>query len=339
MKYLKYVKQFDYFSTKAKLTMNLRGKKQMETILGGIISLISITASATLTIYFFVQFLTKNNKTLISSNEYSPTVNITSSKTVPFLLRLSSQENKPYENPEKIYKIRLKYLFGGKIENSKNNEQQNSEIEVEKCDINKHFGEYKELFHNITDINTFFCPAPRKDNETIYGLYGNIKPYLFYHFHIFKCIKENENNECEDESKIDELLSDTYLDMRTVDYSINSQNSENVKIATVRTDRHMISDSVYKRIWIYINWVEYVTDKGFFFSSEETKTFHQVNSIRYDVDLRDISISFIPGTFLTVSILSTCQTLIHNRHFLKFQEYLATIVGILQSLLVQLVFF
>ena len=68
MKYLKYVKQFDYFSTEAKLTMNLRDKKQMETILGGIISLISITASATLTIYFFVQFLTKNNKTLISSN-------------------------------------------------------------------------------------------------------------------------------------------------------------------------------------------------------------------------------------------------------------------------------
>lgn len=273
MKYLKYLKQFDYLSTEDKLTFNLRGKKKMKTIIGGIISMIAIASSVTLTIYFFVEFITKNNKTLISSNEYSPTVNITYSHKIPFLLRLSNLENSLYKNPERIYKIRLKYWFGGKLINSEIKQQEHVDIDVEKCDINKHFGDFKELFENITDLNTFFCPVLRSPNETIYGLYGNIKPYSFYHFHIYKCIKENENNECEDESKIDELLSDTYLDMRTVDYSINSQNSENVKIATVRTDRHMVSDSVYKRIWMYINWVEYVTDRGFFFLMKKHKLF------------------------------------------------------------------
>lgn len=328
MKYLKYLKQFDYLSSEAKLTFNLRGKKKMKTIIGGIISMVAIVSSVTLTIYFFVEFITKNNKTLISSNEYSPAVNITYSHKMPFLLRLSNVENSPYQNPERIYKIRLKYWFGGKLNATSNKLQEHIDIDVEKCDINKHFGDFKKLFENITDLNTFFCPVLRNPNETIYGLYGNIKPYGFYHFHIYKCIKENENNECEDESKIDELLSDTYLDMRTVDYSINSQNSEKVKTATIRTDRHMVSDSVYKRIWMYIDWVDYVTDKGFFFSDEETENFHQVNSIRYDVDLRDIGISVVPGTFLTVSILTTGQTLIYNRHFLKFQEYLASIGGI-----------
>lgn len=330
MTFFKYVEQFDYLSTEAKLTLNYQGKVQMKTFLGGIISLISIFFSIGLSIYFFIQFLTKNNKTLISSREYSHFVNLTGSHQLPFLFRLSDLDNKPYKNPEKIYTIGLKYWYRGKAELLKIDEQENKDIKIEKCDINKHFGEYKELFTNLSDLNTFFCPILREDNETIYGLYGSSKPFSYYQFYIHKCMNDSSNNNgCEKINIIDSILSNTYLDIRTVDYSINSLNSNNVKKATVRADRHMISSTaVYKRIWMYLDWIEYVTDNGLFFENDNIEYFHQVNSMRYDVDLLDYNLSMLPGTFLSVTILSTGQVIKYNRHFLKLQEYLANVGGI-----------
>ena len=37
-------------------------------------------------------------------------------------------------------------------------------INIEHCDINKHFGKYKELFQHYEDIGSFYCPAPREKN-------------------------------------------------------------------------------------------------------------------------------------------------------------------------------
>ena len=107
MKYLKYIKQFDFLSTEAKLTCNIKGETRIKTIIGGFISVLSVIVSTSLTLYFFIRFVAKNNKTLISSSQYSPNVNFTFSNKLPIMMRLSSQENQAYDNPESIYKIKM----------------------------------------------------------------------------------------------------------------------------------------------------------------------------------------------------------------------------------------
>ena len=107
MKYLKYIKQFDFLSTEAKLTFNIKGETRIKTIIGGFISVLSVIVSTSLTLYFFIRFVAKNNKTLISSSQYSPNVNFTFSNKLPIMMRLSSQENQAYDNPESIYKIKM----------------------------------------------------------------------------------------------------------------------------------------------------------------------------------------------------------------------------------------
>ena len=126
------------------------------------------------------------------------------------------------------------------------------------------------------------------------------------------------------------LLTSIYLDMRVIDYSIYSQNIKSVKVPTLRSDRHMLSVTVFKRIWFYLNWVRYTTDDGIFFQSKRTEAFHQVNSFRYDTDLRNISKTTVPGTFASLSILNTGQTIVYNRHYHKIQDYLATVGGIIK---------
>lgn len=159
MKYLKYIKQFDFLSTEAKLTFNIKGETRIKTIIGGFISVLSVIVSTSLTLYFFIRFGAKNNKTLISSSQYSPNVNFTFSNKLPIMMRLSSQENQAYDNPESIYKIKMKYWYGGRSVDGEIQAQNHYDIDVEHCDINKHFGKFKALFEGISDLETFYCPV------------------------------------------------------------------------------------------------------------------------------------------------------------------------------------
>ena len=327
-----YIKNFDFFSTKAKFTFNKKGETRMKTVIGGIISLISISCSIAFSLYFFVSFITKTNKSLISSTNHSDRINITDSNNLPFLFRFSDVENRPYSNPEQIYKIQLKFWYGGSDNNSEITQQYTNNINVEKCDINKHFGIYKSVFEHYTDLDTFYCVVPRLQNQSIYGIYGNTEPFGFYHVYFYMCVNKEKDDNCIEMNDIRHVLSNTYLDMRSVNYMIDSQNVKDVKIPIVKVDRHMVSMTVYKRIWIYLSSVEYITDDGLVFSKKSNNTFHQVDSYRYDVDMRKIEDATIPYTFLTVTILSNGQIKIYNRSFVKIQEYIATIGGILKCI-------
>ena len=86
----------------------------------------------------------------------------------------------------------------------------------------------------------------------------------------------------------------------------------------------MISLSVYKRIWVYLNWVKYFSDEGLIFSSVKETGFHQFDSFKADVDLRDIWEGTIPGTFVTMTVLGTGNILEYNRKYAKFPEFLAS---------------
>ena len=48
--------------------------------------------------------------------------------------------------------------------------------------------------------------------------------------------------------EIQSILSNVYLDIRTIDYAIKSYKKD-VKKLTIKNERFMLSLSVYKRIW------------------------------------------------------------------------------------------
>ena len=94
-----YLRRFDFLSTEAKLTFNSKGDTRIKTPIGGLLSLISIIASITLFLFFFIQFVDRQNKTYVSSSEYSPNVNISESNRLPFMLRLSKQRTNRMKIP------------------------------------------------------------------------------------------------------------------------------------------------------------------------------------------------------------------------------------------------
>lgn len=318
------IKGFDFVSNEVKLTINQR-KTRLKTLFGGLLSLASILIMIGFGLYFFIKFLQKDSIYITSSMKYSENTKIVHSNDFPFLIRLTDKENKPFPNPESIYKIHLKYWFTD--DTNGNFQQSNEDIQIELCDINVHFSHFRNLFEDIKDLNTFYCTVPRPSNMTIFGKYGDLSKFGYYHFYIQKCDKDI-NPKCLSADAIESITENIYLDFRTIDYDMDSKNN-NVKHSTVLSHRHMLSNSVYKRIWFYLREIDYITDDGLFFVSESTDYFSKYDSMRYDIDLRDITEGTVPGTFATMTILSTGTVYIYNRKYLKLQEYLASIGGII----------
>lgn len=328
---MNFLKNFDFISTEAKLTFNTQGDTRNKTNVGGFLSIFSIFCSIILSGYFFYEFICKNKKSLLSSLETSPNINFTESNGFPFMFRLTDPRNTPYPYSDSLYKIAMKYWYAGDKDDTHIIEQKTNDIKIEKCDINKHFGAYQSLFKNLTDLNTFYCAIPRDYNQSIHGVYGSTALFGYYHFYISMCLNQTEQDNCLEKDVIQSILSNTYLDIRTVDYSIDNNNLDKVAKPTIRYDRHMLSMTIYKRIWIYINKVSYKSDNGLIFTDYEEERFHQIDAFKYDIDMRDINKGTIPGTFATVTVLGSGNIVTYIRSFNKIQEYIATMGGVVHS--------
>src|SRR5690606_26992503 len=131
------------------------------------------------------------------------------------------------------------------------------DVPMEVCDINKHVAGYEDMFRDFTDIETYFCPDfsqyDNKTHKSIHGLYGSNFGLGYYNFYIHRC-KEN----CESEEYVRNYLESTFVDTRTIEYTANSLTEVPYKL-NVRSDRIPTSLSIYKRIWMDIQHVQYNT--------------------------------------------------------------------------------
>ena len=91
---------------------------------------------------------------------------------------------------------------------------------------------------------------------------------------------------------------------------------------------------VYKRIWFYINGISYNKDDGFWFSFNKVENFFQYESLRYDIDHRDINVGTIPGTFVTLTFITTGKIMFYFQTFTKIQELIGTISGVAKFVIV-----
>ena len=221
------IKKVDLYSYEGKFTFNDNGETGLKTLIGGILSLFSIITVAIFIIYFLIHLLLKEDASILYSSKRENKVNISYSNILPFMFKISDPYSIPIEK-EGLYNISL-LIWYTNTSNYDNNDiiQYYDELYLEKCDINKHFGDYINYFKKMNDIKNYFCPPPRLMNQSLNGIYGNNEPFLYYNFYFSKCINSSlNNNSCKSEDYIFDLLSNAYLDVRYIDYSINNLNKK-----------------------------------------------------------------------------------------------------------------
>ena len=322
------ITSLDIFSLKTHFTINEKGDTRYKNFYGGILSLIFFFISLIFIHYFIFRLLGQKDLNVMYSVENDKFLSISYSYKLPFMVRLSDNHRIPL-NKDKLYNITLKVfynVYNETLDDYTINEF--DEIILEECNINKHFGEYKKYFEDIKNINSFYCPLERNSNQILYGAYGENANFSFYYYYFSKC----SNNNCYIEEEIKNILSEAYLDLIFVDYSINNLNSKEPKKLIVRSERFLISSTIYKRIWLYFKQVKYINDNGYILTKKNEEKFHQFHSLRFDSDYRDIEHSDEPSTFLTMCIANSGEVSVFNRKNLKFQDYLANICGVIKTL-------
>ena len=120
------------------------------------------------------------------------------------------------------------------------------------------------------------------------------------------CVNKTSNSNCYSQTYINNQLQSTFLDVRTIDYNLNLRNKNKDPFNMyIRRDRHSLSNTVYKRIWMYMENIDYYKDIGLFFNLNKHVSFFKVNSFRNDIEIRNVYDNVErPETFASLSILN-----------------------------------
>ena len=253
---MRHIKKFDFLSYQAHFTFNDKGDKRYKTLMGGILSLITIVISSGFILFFSYKLVFKKDANLFFSSERNETISIKYSYKLPFIFRLSDSFSIPLNN-ENLYNISFLVWYNYFDNETNKFIQRYDKVSIEKCNIEKHFGDYKKYFSDVSDLQSYFCPKERLSNQSLYGIYGDDKPFIYYVFYFSKCKNLSDNNLCLSNEKIDEKLSDIYLDIKFVSYSIPKSNDLNSHNVMIESDRFLISTSVYKRIWLFFDYINF----------------------------------------------------------------------------------
>jgi len=316
--------------------LKIQGKDKYSYVLSVILSILSIITIFVISAYFVVTVFQRRSLSVIFNLDSmeTPVVNLTE---YPMTFHLYDSYGTSLKDQDKIYYIIGKFRKYA-VELDENNEPKVTnkilDIKLEKCDLEKHFGNYKKSFSKIADLHLKYCLPANSHNITLYGKFGNLSEgFSFLHFFIQKCIKGQDGKEdCFEESEINNFLSTVHLEFMRLDYDINHNIPQDPKVLTLKADTYQLTSYIFRKINKYISDVRYSTDYGLIFESIDTIKFFQDERHEIEHDFRKQGI--ISGSFSSLLIMNYPKIHNYNRLYFKLQTLLANIGGIIQGVTV-----
>jgi hypothetical protein len=318
---------FDFLSCKANL--KVLGKERYRTKFGSIMSYLSIFAILGFSFYFIIQTLNRSNLILVYGQDsfVFPILNLTNQ---PLVVTLSNLYNQYYENQETYFKFEMSFFEYNTIKDESGNRQTVTKVTpvpLEPCLIDKHFGEYRKYFENVS-MNNRFCLVPGKVNITTYGIYGDVtRGNSFLDVSLYKCQNTSTFNRCKSPEEINQQLSLAYMSIYYMDFSINPKDFENPIIPFMQSEVLQCGSKLFNAFQSSRTSINIETDRGFVFedvNSQETYSFGQTERI---VDLP--SDNRITRYYIT----NSKKTELYRRSYSKFQTLLANVGGIINAIM------
>jgi hypothetical protein len=237
--------------------------KRFSTKFGIIMSLLTITSALALSLYFVSDFFQRTKFTLIfnQSTDFQRVLNLSD---FPTMFRLRNV-NAPL-NFSISYPIIAHYTYKP---NSLTPTIQ--VLKYEKCDIDKHFGKYRGLFLNITNLETYNCISPEKNNLTLSGRYGDkANGYSYLVNYLATCVNNSATNPgviCSNQSVIDSTLSylPTFYSTVILDAQLDHNSVDQPIKLAIRGDENFFTPLAMYKYDFYIKKVLYKQDVGFVF--------------------------------------------------------------------------
>lgn len=320
MKYLPQFAQYDLFSKSP--TLYIGGKLYYGTIFGLFSTVLALMSYLICGIYFLLEmFDTKNVNSFTSvQNPSTPqSIPFTSEK---FYFGFGVQHPKTYEFflDESIYNIKAYYKIATR--NEEGFEWENSEVELEPCNISKFNTRYQKIFGK-RKLNNMYCV--KNFTYIIEGTYLQDK-YSFLMFDFYRCQNSTENgNKCKPLDKIDFYLNSTFVAVEFTDISIDPSNYENPDSPILGETYSTVGNNFYREMHIFLKEVLFKSDRGLLFSNYKEKSYIQLDY------LQDMFTLKAQDKFCSFTLKISNRIDVYERKYIKFQTTLANIGGIIKA--------
>jgi hypothetical protein len=193
--------------------------------------------------------------------------------------------------------------------------------EMEKCNENN-FGIYKKYFEGVKELDRYFCIKNESFVIDLYGTQGSV--YKSWSFLFNKCANDTSN--CR--SDMNKLLENVDVEISFLDNYIDHEIVENPYNSYLRTDLISVSNSLHKKINYLMKQIIYNSDIGYVFDGLKRDEFYHFSEPLETFDIRRYDA--IPGNFMNVNYVIDNKNQIYFRSYLKLQDFLAIMAGLIQ---------
>ncbi len=306
-------------------------KRRHSTIYGGVISLLCYLSISIIALIFSKDFFGRTQSSIIYNYEQTRYLKRNLSK-FPYTLRLMTAvggvipDNFYYIHSE-LWKMQYFNVSGQIILNTTR-----VVLKQEKCDINKHFGDNKYLFENVTNLKDSYCPVPNENDLEVKTPYGETIDNNFIQHYVVKCTNDTKKNvtNCAPMDKINSNLANVFLITSHLEYSLDHNDFNSPGKLSLRTESPPMSSSIFTRVWLYITNIKYLSDDGLVFESRNSYDYFKYNRPTFTYNLIG---SVVPNSISVVTITMDNKFDIYQRNYSKAQNLLANVGGITKAVL------
>jgi hypothetical protein len=306
-------------------------RDRVQSNLGWIMSIISILTCLAFTIYFFIEFFSRTNLSVLK-RENSEFEKYLSTKDFPIMMKIGLANGSPI-GANITYPVVTFWQFYPQNDGHPNI----TFLKLEQCQ-EKHFGSYGYLFMS-SEFKDYLCLSQDNNTESsLYGVQGDVKNgYSNILIYMTRCVNESVNNPgviCEANNKIDELFSaqSPNLLLTYPDYSLEHNNLTNPLKINLKLERLGFPPKVKYRHDLNFQKVNYNSDDGYIFRN--SKSFFSTGYESLTSKIFMGSKFFIEESYGLTLLSLYEKEQVYDRSYLKLQIVIANVGGFVKSIII-----
>jgi hypothetical protein len=316
---------FDLSSEEPKLF--IKGKEKLATVSGAILNFLALIGIISISLIFLVDFFLGKQFSIIFSqiNEFNRDMNLSD---VPILFAASNTRGQ-YLNSSIVY-------FSVQYANITSKGNSFPVVKSEKCDIDKHFGKYRQMFEDI-DISNYYCIVPGQDIK-LWGKQGDsLIGYSNLCIYIAKCDNSSQYNpnpgQCASKETIENTITSVPAVMKiiTIGYQIDHNALGNPFTPYVMSESYSVSTQLTYRHFLPFVKTFYTHDDGYVFEDKTTFTYYQKGQAYFNIYINTTLV--VKEAFGMFSFFTEVRAETYLKTYIKLPVIIANIGGVIKSLL------
>jgi hypothetical protein len=320
----------DQFGVKPELNFNNEDKFNTKT--GGVISILFFIVLILGCAYFSQELFNKQKPSILQADIYDSDpmrFNITPDNFGLFL-GIEDKDFNYYIDPT-IYQIKASIETVYRTFDNNNQPVFNfssTPIRTEQCVLERHFPNFIEQFES-QPLKGLNCIHPHDANSLFMDGFWGEESFVYLFARFFAC-KNGTDVVCKSQEVIDEYLNGGFIGIDFVNTIFDPVNYTTPH-KYVRKDYYStISNLYFKEINFYMNNVDYYTDQGILTEYDDLKQHLIFETAIENFDMRK------QDNFANVVFRLSNMRLSVQRKYMKFQDFLAQMGGLMNGLLVVL---